>query len=425
MAEYEPGRSKTEDVLIDQLKELRLIREGQPSGEYQSTEGTQTLFVSKGGDNSDGLTWITAYNCPRVAALSVPNDLNELIHIIIANGEYDVDFPDDGIMPGAWRKLFFEGLSREDVIITNQHTGASGVMAFNAPTILKNLTISPQDSIRGIEFDEGADNSSLEHINIKGRCVYDTDDILGPSACLQLWDVKHCNINDVILMGATGATVAIEVLNGARYNNLKDIKIVNCREPILMGGTGTHNNNFECLVIEDSMQGSQIASGCWGNHFRNIKIDHTQDYIDGLTGNLRDFGDNNHFKDISITPKRLEIIPNNLVGITSSSNAVIGTYGNWIQFATPDTQFIPKYIRFINPSVNGIYRVQVTRNLPREDVMSEILEINGGFFMGDAKARIEWANEEVYDANEEIWIRVTTDQAGVDTIQAFLTVELI
>jgi len=424
MSRYEPGRSKTEDILIDQLTALESI-----NLKTGSSESTRKLYVSLFGDNSDGLSWETSFNCPRVAALAAVNDPDEFTEIVIAPGFYDINAEDsDGIVPGNSRKLYFRGLNCEDVRIANRASGASSVFGLNAPSKIESLTVVPNHWSRGIEFNEGSDYSCVNNVSINRRDLYDWEYDLGGFVCgIQLHSVSHCRVDNIRIVGGTGETTGIELIDMTRYNDISNVRITDCRNPIMMSGTGEilHNNHFTDIIIEDNAFGGEISSGAYGNHFNRMFFENTAVHVNATESNFRDFGYNNHFSNIDVVPKLLAITPEDLLGITASTDAVAGNWGAWIEIPTPVQMFIPKQFKLGTPSANARYRLQVSRGATQRISEEEILDVNAGFFMGDGKIELKCNGNEVFEADEQLWVRIMNDNAGVDTIVVFLVSELI
>lgn len=419
MSEYEPGHGKSQDVLIDILKELRKIRDR--SGECADCDVKDWIYVSKEGDNSDGSSWEKAFTNLPQAVQAVPQD-RELYGIKIGLGEYDINGPEDGIMPGMSRSILFCGQDRESVIITNDHTGATSVFGVNAPTIFRNLTVSAREFSRSIEFNTGANYSSIYDCDIKGRNCFVTHYMDGPTSAIQFDEVHDCHIEDVNICGEQGTTDAIEVENSRKITGT-NIFIEYCQFGFHVDGSGSARNYFDNIVISDSLYGVEIGTGAHNNMFNHLHMSEIMAHTEDVSSSIIDNGYDNKFCKVRLRPQIEEVTPELTTGVTLTSNAVADTYGDWVEICNLDEfSFAPMFIKCANPSIqDGYYRVQIRIGNTGPIVAEEVIEVNGSYFMEDGKIRMNQDIEKCVISEQNRMFARCMDDGGGATIDVFLT----
>lgn len=420
-------RSKVQDILRDQLNTLLDINDG--IGNVSQDLFTETMFVSKEGDNTDGMSWETAYNDPHDAIAAA--DINGYTRIIIGAGEFDANVGNDGFMPFT-KKICFEGVSREATILTNSHTGASSVIGLNAPGMVRNLTVSAREFSRSIELNNNSDYSVIEKVDIKGRNAFTGAYMDGPTSGIQCDGVTHCFFDDIRIIGERGTTDGIEVMEDSSMLFFRNIQIHYCQYPIRIDGLSGQTSRsarrctFDNIQLFDNLHGIQIGTGCYRNYFENVRIHETSSFIEGIEPSIINNGEDNRFYDLQVSPRRVLVAPENTTGATITCDAAADTWGDWVEIVRPNRMFFPLFAKLANPSnPNGVYRVQIAVGVSRIVICEEVMEINGGYFMEDGKIRITWAKGFCYCANRPVWIRAMSDSLAADTIDAFLTYQVV
>lgn len=227
-----------------------------------------TLYVSKAGNNSNGLTWGSAFTTVTAAIAACTS--THMNTIRIGRGIFDLE------------------TSTEYVVLEkNIHIIGSGI----GHTFIRNSTMSGHNldamfyvrhnavHIEGITFDRDTDG---------GIAVWLTE---ASHNCI----IENC---EFLYDNATTNTSAAIVIQDSNRNIIRNCQIYGDGSEttgIYEGGEG-HDNVFEKIRIKDCLNGIRITCVTNGdyNHHNDIIIDNC------TTGLNLDAGDNNIFEDIMI-----------------------------------------------------------------------------------------------------------------------------
>jgi len=196
---------------------------------------TRYYLVSPNGDNSDGLTWSTAYNSLTTALNNVTVNDNELTLILLAPGVYDIDTAGD---PTWSANVEIYGSHRSWVFIKNSHPSATSILNLTGLAAVSNITIDcGESSINGLKFTrDGARvyNTYIECGNVTG--VQKAVEISGGA--------KYARVRGLMIHGNVSYTTAL-VLDDCSYGNFEDLEVFEALVGLHIKETsGSSNKNY-------------------------------------------------------------------------------------------------------------------------------------------------------------------------------------
>jgi pectin methylesterase-like acyl-CoA thioesterase len=203
-------------------------------------------YVAKDGDDSDGLTWATAYNAIGTAVTASANGDT----IYIGAGTYDEEVD----LNTANKSVTLDGIDKT-AIIARTGAGEMGVK-LEDDTVLKNLSISATDKSGNTTGIYGTSKSDIviENCDIVG--AYDGIALAGCSNVL-LTDSSITGYNDVINISTCPGLIAN---NCTIHSNGTYGTGVSCR--CIIGGTDTFAVFNDCtfLAERDDISNRAVAA---------------------------------------------------------------------------------------------------------------------------------------------------------------------
>lgn len=406
-------------ILMDRINNKLEIIKNQPADEF----GTETLYIAKNGDGSDGLSWDTAFTGFEAAYEAASNDIGDLTEIVVGPGTYDLNY--SGFLSPGYKNIFIRGLNRKSCIIRNTHPGAGAVLDFTHSIRLKNLTIRPNEFTEGIRLDHGADYSYIEDVDIFGDNKWYSGYRDGPSVGIMFDGVRFCGLRDVEIKGERGTTYGMrfspEEGRKCSHIQIRDIYIDDCQYGIY-GNVGSMSGcRFKNFDIHDGLYGVHLSSGCVDNEFENIKTHNIQTFITIDWPNIHDYGDGNHFTNIDVDPDVRKILPTGTTGTTLTTGAGVGAWGAWVDLEIPTNKpFIPLLLILNDPGDDATWRIEVRRTDNEVMVSEKVFTTISVNYQGHIEVRLEYGRDKVYKKNTGLEARVMNNLDAADTIDAFL-----
>ena len=286
-----------EPELLRRIKELSM-----------SIGFTETIFVGKAGDNSDGSSWAQAYTSLTTALDWIENNqaTGELHDIILGPGTWDLNLT--GVPTYTKNIVIYGTHSEEQVIISNTHATATGVLKFTGYCSVHNVTIDCGTGEIGIELEgTGVIGSVLSDLHFDCAALAGAaDGILIDGGASQIL------LSGIHIDGETTNTSGIR-LNNANDILVRDVFIHDALVSIHLDNAGDDNNRFEHCHIHSCITGILIDAGATHNHFDNVLFEDN-------TTRINDNGTTTEFTDIFISQTTI-IAPDDVAGVLIVSAA--------------------------------------------------------------------------------------------------------
>jgi len=225
-----------------------------------------TLYVAWTGDDTDGLTWRTAFHHLE-DAVDVAS-LNRSTLINIGLGIFDIHDVQYLLID---KNLHIKGRGGGKTVLTNT-LGTAG----SQHSILK---FSRRVIVEGITFDRLNDGTAgiwitgpQTHQSVIKDCEFLYDNTSSNrSYPIFMQDTEKCLVKDCRIWGETGAIRGIYIGGVIKDCRFENIIIKNCYTAILITGVDCTHNEFENITVEKCNIGFWLSSGN-GNSFTNCKI---------------------------------------------------------------------------------------------------------------------------------------------------------
>ncbi|MCK5606018.1 hypothetical protein KAR91_29235, partial [Candidatus Pacearchaeota archaeon] len=182
-------RSKIQDLLSDQLTELQSIASGFPN----DREYTATFYLSPDGDNSDGLTWATAFNTLAAVHNLASADVNAFTLVLCAPATYDVNIAGSFDIT---KQLHIIGKSRANTIFENNNALATGVFTVTtAFCMMDKMQVSSGLGNFGVLFTPTNSGFRMFDSFINGTINTSANSLL------EFNNASNCRIEDTYIVG--------------------------------------------------------------------------------------------------------------------------------------------------------------------------------------------------------------------------------
>jgi len=267
-------------VAYDAATGLEAANNLQTSG--MSTAGravTAVLRVSPNGDDSDGLTWGTAYTTIQGALAAASTDVNEctliLVGINTGSNYYDIDMTGNPTFTGNY---IVQGSHRTWTKIKNNHAGATSLLKFTGYTSLIDLNFNLGTGNNGVSIRKGAARVS--------HCQFVGEDLTSAKTALSLNHAslaKHAKVTDCNFRGKNGTLMTALLLDKYCCSNFTGLRMHDCLKGIQITGATSDENAFndidigECAIALDLDEGNE-------QHFNGIIFHHNTVNIDDEVG---------------------------------------------------------------------------------------------------------------------------------------------
>lgn len=360
---------------------------------------THVRYVSANGNNTNGLTWATAYTSLKTALDAVSSSASDLTMINIAPGSYDLNTTG---MPSYSSNIFLRGGDRSMVTITNTHATATGILKFTGKVVLEGLT-----------FDIGA--TAQTAINFNGsscnghitQCYIECEAATGAhTAILVDGTLEYLRMEDIHVHGVAANTTAIKFSGTTNYCELHNIWIFVAKVGIHLDITGDEYNRFFDIRLNSCVTGLLIDVGADYNRFADI-------YFEGNTANISDAATGTTYINLHLDKEIVSQTPDDSTGILVTSGGA-NTYGDAAavinNIATPFT--LRGFVCTAMSDVNSNYTIQL---LSGGVVVGTYI-----FFGGTTRTASVQGSSGWIAPNTAITAKGKSSTAGADTTRFFL-----
>jgi len=238
---------------------------------------TQTLYVSPNGDNSDGLTWYTAFNELQDALDEASTDANDvtLIQISAKVTFFDINRTGNPTWTGNY---VIRGAGRDWVQIRNTHASATSIIKFTGKVEISDLVIFQTGSVNGVIFTNNGSRIIRCGFNSESLTSAATSIYLDGSAGL----IQGSRIEDVQMRGHQTYSKLLH-LNKARVSEFFNIHMHQMETGIHIEDVLSDHNFFKDVSLGDCTLGIDIDGGN-EQHFETIKFHNCTTNVDDEVG---------------------------------------------------------------------------------------------------------------------------------------------
>jgi len=303
---------------------------------------TRYYLVSPNGDNSDGLTWSTAYNSLTTALNNATTNDNELTLILLAPGVYDINAAGD---PTWSANVEIHGSHRSWVFIENSHPSATSVLNLTGFAAISNLTIDCGDSsVNGLKLTKD------------GARIYNTyiecEDVTGAQKAVEI-SGKYARVKGLRIHGNVSYTTAL-VLNDCSYGNFEDLEFFEALIGLHIKETAgsSDKNYFSDFEVRSCVTAFDLDAG--DNQIFNRII------FVGNTTNVDDVVKNHFWHDIRGNGSRVWY-PDNFSGVTVTAGVGANTWGNNVEIRSAAEAVKPFRITDVgaDPAASEKYKIRI------------------------------------------------------------------
>ena len=307
---------------------------------------TATLYVSPNGDNSDGLTWATAYQTIQTALDAASTDADDLTLILISPHatQYDINATGD---PTWAANVMLQGSHRTWAKVMNTHATATSIMK-----------LTGKSGVTDVNFNLGTGTANGLIMTREGfrvnRCQFVGEDLTGAATALWLdgTATTHGKVEDCNFLGNPAYMTGI-LVDDVAHAEVLDSRIHNCLNGIKVVGSGSDKNEYKDLDIGECAIAINIDAGN-DQHIQDVSFHHNTSNIDNGVGD--------HVYDSLIGDFPMILYPDNMTGVTLTANNVANVYGSdgvlWAaQSATTPFRFIALYVE---PQIAQWYTIRLS-----------------------------------------------------------------
>ncbi len=365
---------------------------------------TATLRVSPDGDNSDGLSWRTAYQTINTALDAASTDANDMTLILIAPHATYYDINTTGDPSWAANVILLGSVSDAYVDIRNTHASATHIMTLTGKSAVINLTFTQTGNVDGINMTHGG--AVVKHIRFNGTAMTGA----GTSLHLDGASVQHGRIEDLEFHGHVSYTTGL-LIDQWGFCNFINLHFETCLTAIQIVGVDSDENDFKHLDIGDCALGIDIDAGN-NQHFTDV----------GFHDNTRDVDDEvgDHAWVLIHGRFDIEILPDDVTGINVSTGAA-GVYGadtELLAAAGRDNPFLVVGYAF-DPSTTELYNVRFS-----DDSGATFFDIVPFFGSKQSGSSAPSGTEHIFNAGTRISASAR-DVSGGDNVDVWLLIQEI
>jgi len=369
---------------------------------------TATLRVSPNGDNSDGLSWATAYTTIQAALNAASTDAYECTLILIGPHPtwYDINTTGDPTWTGNYHLM---GTHRIWATIKNTHASATSVMKFTGKVAIEDLAISTQGGVDGVIFTGRGWRVRKCGFNSSACNAANTSVTIDGTAAV----IRGGIIEDVQFFGNVAYTTAV-YLNKATVTEMYNVDVHFALTAIHVLGTGCDNNFFHYVDIGGCALGIDIDEGD-SQHFENIHLHETTVDIDDEVGN-------HHWNSI-IGQFPINIEPDNFTGVAVATGDGADT---WTTSAVTLRTAGAIPFKILGSNVEADANEKFRLQLFADGVVFSDIQFEGT--LNASRRRISSASTEtdyVFNKGVVISAKSKSESAGVDTVTVWLIVQEI
>ena len=239
---------------------------------------TAELFVSPNGDDTDGLSWATAYTTIQGALAVASTDADDCTLILIAPHAtfYDINTTGDPTYTGNY---IFKGSHRLWAVVKNTHASATSVMKFTGKASLIDLAIftDSTNNANGVIFTNSGFRVSHCGFNSEGTDAANTSIHIDGATTL-----RGGRIDNIQVEGNIAYTTGL-LNDNAKINNYSDSGIHNCLVGVHIVDAGSDYNDFNNVEVGECAKAFKIDAGN-EQHFNNITLHHNTVNFDDAVG---------------------------------------------------------------------------------------------------------------------------------------------
>jgi len=335
-----------------------------------SSAHTDVLFVSPNGDNSDGLTWSTAYNTLQTACeIATNNSYNWLINI--APGHYVETDP----TPTYSGNINLSAVDPHSVIVTNT-VCATHVLEFTGLVYLKNICVTCADAQDGIIYNRSNHGGLFDTVHIDATAVTGAQSAITFKGGGNFAQVINCFIEGNVLY-----TTGIDVVNWSKSEihairigkSIKGIHITAGNAWFLYGKINL-NFNTTAIEIESGVTSTRIVDVYYNGNTTNV--------IDNGTGTIITRGSQTLDREVT---KIFPITTSTGTEVTTGTANVWGSYAEIDDGSSFTSAFKITGIYIANPSdADDEYFVEIATGA----AASELSLSQTGFTGGNARSNV-------------------------------------
>ena len=406
LVDYDASTGDELAVVGSSVEDTRLISGMSTSGRAANA----VLYVSPSGDDSDGLTWATAYNTLQGALAAASTGVNDctliLVGINTGPNYYDIDTAGDPTFTGNY---IIKGTHRTWAKIKNSHASATSLLKFTGYVSLIDLNFNLGTGNNGVIIAKGA--ARVHH------CQFVGEDLTSAATALQLQHAtlaKHAKVVDCDFRGKDGTLMTALRLDKYCCSDFINIQIHNCLTGVRITGANSDRNRFSVADIGGCGIGLDLDEGN-EQHFSNIIFHHNTMNVDDEVG---DHTWNNIFGAFPITTE-----PDNFTGVAVATGDGADTWtGAPVQVRAAAAK--PFRVTGINAEADASekFRIKLT------DGTTTFIDIQiEGTQNASKRASISLpaGTEDILNAGVVVFAYAKSESSGVDTATIWLELQEI
>ncbi len=273
---------------------------------------TETLYVSPNGNNSDGSSWIKAFNTIQAALAAASVDADDLTLILVGPHAtyYDIDTTGDPTYTGNYE---IKGSHRNWAKIQNDHVSATAIMKFTGKISLQDLTFDCDSSTNNGVIFSGSGTKGLRIRKVHFEC----GQVTGAQTAIEIsGGVEHARFEDVMIHGVVTHTRGL-LLDDVTLSDYESLHVHECLTGIQIINTDSDENRFNNLDIHSCALALDIDEGN-GQIFTNLIL------IDNILNIDDEVGD--HFYNNINAQSPIMTEPDNFTGIAVDTGNGAGTW---------------------------------------------------------------------------------------------------
>lgn len=394
------------DTIMSYLKQIVLSTVRTAGASTSGLAITQTLYVSPTGLDTDGLSFINAFNTIQQALDAASTDDGDCTLILIspALAAYDIDTTGD---PTWAANVILTGTYRTWTRIVNTHAGATSI-----------LKLTGKSGLRALEFDLGSGSGNGLIMSSPGffieDCIFNGTNLTGAATALDLigaTQIRNGRVFDCDFLGHVTHMTGIKMTKIAN-SALTNLRIDNCLKGVHVTDAESDSNHFKDFVVESCAIEFDLDAGN-SQYLRSI-------LFNGNTLNIDDEVHDHSF--INITDQfPITTYPDDLVGISVPSHANPATWGADTELRSAATATVPFSIIGIVgiPSASEMYRVRLSADSGSTHFLDVIIDATK-----KVSAALPSDTEYIFNTGTRISASCQSESGG-NTIDVWLKVQNI
>jgi len=354
---------------------------------------TRYFFVSPNGDNSDGLTWSTAYNSLTTALDNATVNDNELTLILLAPGVYDINTAGD---PTWSANVEIYGSHRSWVFITNSHSSATSILNLTGFASISSVTIDCESSINGLKFTRDGARIYNTYIECK--------DVTGVQKAVEIAGAKYARIKGLMIHGNVSYTTAL-VLDDCSYGNFEDLETFDSLVGLHIKETSgsSDKNYFSDFETRSCTTAFDLDAG--DNQIFNHII------FVGNTTNVDDIVGNHFWHDIRGSAPRVWY-PDNFSGATVTAGVGANTWGSNVEIRSAAEATKP--FRIVDVGVDPVASEKYKIRLYDGSVYFDEIGVEGGKGLTKVSSSFLYIVENIFNKGTAISASAKSESGNND-----------